>query len=79
MPSAEEYTGSNGLDSTMRGGNPKARTRCIKPMVNSRSLDKYNYFDVTPVIGRQFENLQVTDILKSEDQVVKDLAITGEF
>lgn len=45
-------------------------------MVNSGSLDKYKYQDLTPVIGRQFEDLQVTELLRGDEQNIKDLAIT---
>ena len=75
MPSAE-YTESNGDSSTIRGGNPKSRPQCLKPLVNSGSLDQYNHQDLTPVIGREFEGLQVTDLLKGDALLIKDLAIT---
>ena len=73
MPSAE-YT--NREASAIRGGDAKAQTRCLHPMVNSGSLDKYNHQDLTPVIGRVFEDLQVADLLKGDDQAIKDLAVT---
>ena len=73
MPSVEyvDYLGAN-----IRGGNTIARTRCLRPLVNSRSLDKYRHQDLTPVIGREFEGLQVTDLLSSDEQLIKDLAVT---
>lgn len=75
MPSAE-YTDSAGVPSNIHGGNPKAWTRCLKPMVNSGSLDKYKNQDLTPVIGREFEGLQVTELLNGDDKLIKDLAVT---
>ena len=45
-------------------------------MVNSGSLDKYKHQDLTPVIGREFEGLQVTKLLTADEQVIKDLAVT---
>ena len=72
MPSAK-YT--NKEAPTIPGGDAKAQTRCLQPMVNSGSLDKYNHQDLTPVIGRVFEDLQIADLLKGDDQAVKDLAI----
>ncbi|PSN59475.1 taurine dioxygenase family protein [Corynespora cassiicola Philippines] len=48
----------------------------LKP---SGILDKFGYEDVTPVIGREFPNLNlVDDILKAEnaDELIKELAIT---
>jgi alpha-ketoglutarate-dependent taurine dioxygenase len=53
-----------------------ARTRCLQPMVNFGSLDKYKCQDLTPVIGREFESLQVTELLDSDEQLIKDLAVT---
>lgn len=62
-----------------RGGNARARTRCTKPLVYSGSLDSYTYQDVTPVIGREFQGLQVVDLLAAHnsDQMIRDLAVTS--
>ncbi|KAG4419595.1 hypothetical protein IFR04_007297 [Cadophora malorum] len=45
-------------------------------MVNSGSLNKFSQRDLTPIIGREFEGLQVRDLLKADGQLIKDLAIT---
>ncbi|KAL3471240.1 hypothetical protein BJX99DRAFT_263437 [Aspergillus californicus] len=45
------------------------------PLAYSGSLDEYRSFDVTPVIGKEFPELQLTDIL-NDDAKVRDLAIT---
>lgn len=45
-------------------------------MVNAGSLDKYKHQDLTPVIGREFEGLQVTELLTADEQLIKDLAVT---
>lgn len=60
------------------GGNATARSRLLEPLVYSGSLDNYKYQDLTPVIGREFEGLQVTDLLQASDAVIKDLAVTGQ-
>lgn len=73
MPSAEYR------ESTIRGGNDKARTRCLVPMGNSGSLDKFTYQDLTPVIGREFDGLQVEDLLKGDEQLIRDLAVTSKL
>ncbi|KAK0113462.1 hypothetical protein ONS95_013720 [Cadophora gregata] len=44
------------------------------PLQYSGSLDTYESFDVTNVIGREFPKLQLTDILK-DDEKIRDLAI----
>jgi hypothetical protein len=46
------------------------------PLEYSGSLDNYESFDLTNVIGREFPKVQLTDILK-DDAKIRDLAITG--
>jgi hypothetical protein len=50
--------------------------RLDAPLQYSGSLNEYKSFDVTPVIGREFPNLQITDIL-NDDTKIRDLAILG--
>jgi len=73
MPSIEHI---ESLGANIRGGNAIARTRCLHPMVNSGTLNKYTHQDLTPVIGTEFERLQVTELLESDEQLIKDLAVT---
>ena len=49
-----------------------------QPLEYSGLLEQYNYADLTPVIGREFTNLQLSDIV-GDDNKVRDLAITGKF
>ena len=49
-----------------------------KPLVYSGSLDEYKSFDVTPVIGREYPEARLIDILK-DDVKIKDLAIQGTY
>lgn len=46
------------------------------PLTYSGSLDQYESFDVTSVIGREFPKVQLTEILK-DDAKTRDLAITS--
>lgn len=46
------------------------------PLKYSGSLDQYTSFDVTKVIGREYPDLQLSDIL-NDDAKIRDLAITG--
>lgn len=46
------------------------------PLKYSGTLDQYQYFDVTAVIGREFPTAQLSEIVK-DDAKVRDLAITG--
>ena len=63
---------------TLRGGDSQAWTRCLSPISYSGTLDQYTQRDLTPVIGREYEGLQVTDLLKAANkhQLVRDLAVT---
>ena len=63
----------------IRGGHDQARTRCLEPLAYSGSLDEYYYHELTTAIGREFDGLQVVDLLESaqSDQLIRDLAITG--
>jgi hypothetical protein len=47
-----------------------------EPLKYSGSLDEHQSFDVTPVIGREFPALELTDIL-NDDRKLRDLAILG--
>ncbi len=59
-------------------GIKKANTsRLATPLKNSGSLDQYQSFDVTNVIGREFSELQLSSIL-NDDAKIRDLAITGQ-
>ncbi|KAL5341423.1 tfdA family taurine dioxygenase [Aspergillus crustosus] len=65
---------------TMRGGHPDARPRISRPLQYSGSLDGYHSQDLTPVIGREYEGLQVVEILNEpqpkRDRLIQDLAVT---
>jgi len=47
------------------------------PLKYLGSLDSFEHFDVTGVIGREFPKLQLSQIL-DDDIKIRDLAITGE-
>lgn len=66
--------------STIKGGNPAAQSRLSSPLQYSGSLNSFSHSDLTPVIGREYTGIQITDILKSEnsDQIIQDFAVTGE-
>ncbi|THV49455.1 hypothetical protein BGAL_0194g00140 [Botrytis galanthina] len=56
-----------------------ARTRCIKPLVNNGVLDQFEHSDLTPVIGRVFdEKVQLKEFLSpsTSEELFKDLALT---
>ncbi len=51
-------------------------SRLACPLKYSGSLDSYEQFDLTPVIGREFPRLQLNDIL-NDDAKIRDLAVLG--
>jgi hypothetical protein len=81
MPSIKRGRGDDAVDenSSIIGGNDGAQSRLLAPLVYSGSLDKFSHQDSTPAVGREFEGLQVTDLLKWGDEMIRDLAITGMF
>ena len=82
MPSVKRVHVEDGQDhgiGSIIGGQASARSSLLKPLRYTGSLDKFTHQDVTPIIGTEFEGLQVTDLLASDDSVIKDLAITSKF
>lgn len=80
MAPSADYAPINGSDkdSNIFGGNPQARSRCLKPLVDTGSLRSYQQRESTPVIGREYFDLQVKELLSSEDDTVfRDLAATS--
>lgn len=65
------------LERSIVGGHASARSRLLEPLSYSGLLDEFQHQDLTPVIGREFEGLQVTDLLKGSDESIRDLAITS--
>ena len=61
-----------------QGGHIAPQTRLLKPLSYTGTLDDYVSHDLTPAIGREFQNLQVRDILAlpNREAVIQDLAIT---
>lgn len=79
MPSLKRVHVEDGQENSagsIVGGQASARSSLLEPLHYTGSLDKYRHQDVTPVIGTEFEGLQVTDLLASDDTVIKDLAVT---
>jgi hypothetical protein len=66
-------------ETSIIGGHASARPRLSRPLIYSGLLDHFQHQDLTPVIGREFEGLQVTDLLSGDDETIRDLAITSMF
>lgn len=53
-----------------------------KPLSPSGALDKFQQEDLTPVIGREFINVNLVDDIinaKNSDELIRDLAITSKY
>lgn len=52
----------------------------VEPLKPTGVLDQYEHVDLTPVIGREYHNVQLTELLKAEnaDELIRELAIIGE-
>lgn len=50
-----------------------------EPLKLKGVLDQFKSFDVTPAIGREYENVNLKDWLKApnSDDLIRDLAITS--
>lgn len=51
-----------------------------EPLKLSGALEAYEYFDVTPVIGREFPTARLDEWLSApnSDELLRDLAITSK-
>lgn len=66
---------TNGLDEVL----PERYENHREPLKLSGALDHLEYFDVTPVIGREYVNVDLVDLLRApnSDELLRDLAITS--
>lgn len=64
-------------ETSIIGGHESARSSLLKPLDYSGSLDNFKHQEMTPAIGREYEGLQVRDLLKWGDEMIRDLAITS--
>ena len=71
----ETPTISSGVEFT-NGVKKSASGLVREPLKYSGSLDEYESFDVTNIIGKEFPDVQISDIL-SDDDKIRDLAILG--
>lgn len=54
-------------------------TTLTKPIVSTGSFDKEKYTDLTPVIGRVYDNVQLKELLSAPDDVIRDFALLGKI
>ncbi|CAO2658856.1 Nn.00g065790.m01.CDS01 [Neocucurbitaria sp. VM-36] len=77
MPSAIDFKNNTVLDGATRNKIPTSCSSCPTPLVYSGSLDHFPFFEITPIIGREYPTLNVTKILQSDnaEEQIRDLAI----
>ena len=58
---------------------PKGGSTIREPLKLKGALDKFKYFDVTPCIGREYENANLKEWLRApnSDELIRNLAITS--
>lgn len=66
-------------ESSIVGGHSSARSRLLKPLSYTGSLDNFKHQDLTPVIGTEYEGIQVTDLLNWGDDMIRDLAVISSY
>ena len=59
---------------------PQLLTGHREPLKLTGALDQYDSFEVTPIIGREYSKLQLSDLLQApnSDELLRDLAITSK-
>lgn len=58
-----------------------ATTASAKPWLKSTGvLDQFEHFEVTPIIGREYSNVDIVEWLQApnSDELIKELAVTSE-
>jgi hypothetical protein len=65
----------NGLEEAL----PARYENHKEPLKLSGALDQLEHFDVTPVIGREYVNVDLVELLRApnSDELLRDLAITS--
>lgn len=60
---------------------PKKAQYPREPLQLKGVLDQYESFDVTPIIGREFKDVNLKEWLRApnSDELIRDLAITSKL
>lgn len=69
------------FDDESKVANSTTKSKNKEPLTLSGALDKFEADDVTPVIGREFFNVNIVDDIlnaPNADELVRDLAITSK-
>lgn len=78
-PSTQEENGKNHGQSAETDELPKLEVNHREPLQLSGALDQFKAFDVTPVIGREFIDVDLAEWLRApnSDELIRDLGITS--
>jgi len=83
IPDTEKTTeeingGAVGSTPDVADGLPKVETNHREPLKLSGALDQFKHFDSTPVIGREYVDVDLAEWLRApnSDELLRDLAIT---
>lgn len=78
-PSTQEENGENKGQSADTDELPKLEVDHREPLKLSGALDQFEAFDVTPVIGREFVDVDLAEWLRApnSDELIRDLGITS--
>ncbi|KAF9732445.1 hypothetical protein PMIN03_003019 [Paraphaeosphaeria minitans] len=77
MPWLTEENLNGTFSGTVHPTVPSSRPSCPTPLKYSGSLDHLRYLEITPIIGREYPDVKITDILHAPnaDEQIRDLAI----
>lgn len=82
VPTKEQETKSNGYEvgATPLETLPKLETGHKEPLKLSGALDYFQQFEVTPIIGREFVDVDLAAWIQApnSDELLRDLAITSK-
>lgn len=79
IPSTKKSDNNNAADVTNEEL-PKLNTGHHVPLKLSGILDQFEYFDTTPIIGREFADVDLAEWLRApnSDELLRDLSITSK-
>ena len=82
FPSSITIFKMGSIAETHTNGNSVPDGHFPKPLKQSGALEKFEFEDVTPVMGREFPKTNIVDDLinsPNADTLLRDLAITSKF
>lgn len=75
-PSALDTKPNDASHVVVKTASPSAKSKLPGPLQYAGTLDQYESFDLTSVIGHEFPHLQLVEVLRDDDKM-RDLALIG--